>query len=776
VIVPVGAKGGFVVKHPPAEREALANEVIACYSTFVRGLLDVTDNLLAGRVVSPQRVVCHDGDDPYLVVAADKGTATFSDIANTIAGEYGFWLGDAFASGGSVGYDHKAMGITARGAWVSVRRHFQSLGLDVDADDFSAAGIGDMSGDVFGNGMLLSRHIKLVAAFDHRHIFLDPDPDPERSYAERARLFALPRSSWADYDPAVISAGGGIFARTAKTVPLSAEAQAALGIEAAGLTPDELISAILRAPVDLLFNGGIGTYVKASTETHVQVGDKNNDSVRVDADRLRVRVVGEGGNLGFTQRARIEFALGGGCINTDAIDNAAGVDCSDHEVNIKVLLDRVVAEGDLTGKQRNALLAEMTDEVAARVLENNDAQTRALYTAAAQAGGMREVHLRYLDALEHAGRLDRALELLPSAEQLDQRGEAVGLSMPELAVLLAYTKIELYRQLLASDAPDDPYLANMLREYFPKPIQDRFAERLCDHPLRREIVATCLTNAVVNHAGTSFIFRLAEETGRTPPQIACAHTAAAQIFGLPRLWSRIRRLDGEIPVAVQTRLFLEVRRIVERATRWLLRNRPQPLDIAATVAFFAPAVPALEELLLTNGTGAAAGAGEQYTAAGVPGDLAREIAMLPALFAALDINEVAQATGHSLPNAAAVYFRLGEQLRLDWLLHRILELPRDEHWQALARGALRDTLYGTHADLTAEVLRHSDSGLDPATRIRRWLDLGTVDAHRCARVLDEIADSGRADLAILTVALREVGALSQPTGPVGGNSNEPSRT
>ena len=423
VIVPVGAKGGFVVKSQPAGRDALQAEVASCYRTFVRGLLDVTDNLIDGRVVPPHRVVRHDGDDPYLVVAADKGTATFSDMANEISREYAFWLGDAFASGGSKGYDHKAMGITARGAWVSVRRHFRALGVDVQNEDFTVAGIGDMSGDVFGNGMLLSRHIRLVAAFDHRHVFLDPDPDPARSFDERARLFALPRSSWADYDPALISPGGGVFPRTAKAVPLSNEMRRALDVDAEALPPDELIRSILRAPVDLLWNGGVGTYVKASTEANTVVGDKNNDAVRIDATELRCRVVGEGGNLGFTQRGRIEFALDGGHINTDAIDNAAGVNCSDNEVNIKILLDRVVRDGDLTGKQRDALLAAMTDDVADQVLGDNDGQTRALCIAAAQAAAMRDVHVRYLDALERSGRLDRAVEQLPTAEELRDRAK-----------------------------------------------------------------------------------------------------------------------------------------------------------------------------------------------------------------------------------------------------------------------------------------------------------------------------------------------------------------
>ncbi|HTC80752.1 MAG TPA: NAD-glutamate dehydrogenase domain-containing protein, partial [Acidimicrobiia bacterium] len=480
VIVPVGAKGGFVMKRPPAapsggtaDRDAVAAEVAACYRDFVSGLLDLTDNIEGGEVVHPPAVYAYDGDDPYLVVAADKGTAMFSDLANSIADEYGFWLGDAFASGGSSGYDHKKMGITAKGAWESVRRHFRDFGIDADTAPITVAGIGDMSGDVFGNGMLCSRALRLVAAFDHRHVFLDPDPDPERSAAERERLFNLPRSSWADYDPAVISAGGGVFPRTAKSIPLSPEVRAVLGVDAEALRPADLVKAVLRAPVDLLWNGGIGTYVKASTETHGDVGDKANDTVRIDAPELRARVVGEGGNLGLTQRGRIEFALAGGRINTDAIDNSGGVDCSDHEVNIKILLDTVVADGEMTVLQRNRLLAEMTGEVAAMVLRDNYDQTGALATAAAQAAPMVDVHARYLRKLESEGGLDRAVEFLPSDEILAQRRSAgMGLTTPEFAVLLAYTKLDVVSHLLGSDACEDPWFERELTAYFPEPLRD----------------------------------------------------------------------------------------------------------------------------------------------------------------------------------------------------------------------------------------------------------------------------------------------------------------
>ncbi|HEV3364137.1 MAG TPA: NAD-glutamate dehydrogenase domain-containing protein, partial [Acidimicrobiia bacterium] len=576
VIVPVGAKGGFVMKRPPpaspdktADRDAVAAEVAACYRDFVSGLLDVTDTIVGGEVVHPPAVFAYDGDDPYLVVAADKGTATFSDLANSIAAEYGFWLGDAFASGGSSGYDHKKMGITARGAWESVKRHFRDLGVNADTAPITVVGIGDMSGDVFGNGLLCSRSLKLVAAFDHRHIFLDPDPDPAASAAERERLFNLPRSSWADYDAGAISAGGGVFPRTAKLVPLSPEVRAVLDVDAEAVQPAELIKAILRAPVDLLWNGGIGTYVKASTESHGDVGDKANEAVRIDATELRVRVVGEGGNLGFTQRGRIEFALAGGHINTDAIDNSGGVDCSDHEVNIKILLDTVVADGEMTVLQRNRLLAEMTDEVAAMVLRDNYDQTGALATARAQAAPMVDVHARYLRRLENEGGLDRAIEFLPSDEVLAQRRSAgAGLTTPEFAVLLAYTKLDMSSKLLASDAPEDPWFCRELAAYFPEALRDeRFASAMERHPLRREIIATRVTNLIVDKAGTSFVHRLTEETGATVPELARAHAAAWEIFGLQDLWSAVEALDNVVPAAIQIEMMLPSQRVARSARR-----------------------------------------------------------------------------------------------------------------------------------------------------------------------------------------------------------------
>jgi glutamate dehydrogenase len=772
VIVPVGAKGGFVVKNPPASRDGLSAEVVACYSTFIRGLLDLTDNLVAGEVVPAARVVRYDQDDAYLVVAADKGTATFSDIANAISQEYGFWLGDAFASGGSSGYDHKAMGITARGAWISVQRHFRALGIDVQDEDVTVAGIGDMSGDVFGNGMLLSRHIRLVAAFDHRHVFLDPDPDAATSFEERSRLFRLPGSSWADYDPSLISAGGGVYPRTAKTVPLSPEVRARLDVSETQLPPDELIRAVLRAPVDLLWNGGVGTYVKAAAESHADVGDKRNDQVRVDAGQLRCRVVGEGGNLGFTQRGRVEFAVRGGRVNTDAIDNSAGVDCSDHEVNIKILLDRVVADGNLTGKQRDALLAEMTDEVADLVLADNSAQTRALYNAEAQARALLDVHTRYLNRLERTGRLNRSLEFLPTNDELAERGAAgTGLVLPEFAVLLAYTKIWIYDELLASDLPDDAFLSAELLDYFPAAVRTRYADQLPGHPLRREIIATRVTNAMVNRAGSTFAFRLSEETGLAVPHIARAHVASWEIFGLAELQGEIESL-ADVSTEVRTRLVLEVRTLAERASRWLLRNRRQPLDIRRTVEQFRSAVPVLADEIprllarTEEGDDAFRSAVASLTGDGVPEGLAARVAALPALFSALDVVDVAAGTGRDLQEVAGVYFALDRHLKLDWLRERILRLPRDDRWQALARAALRDDLYAVRASLTAEVLQGAVPAQDSDELIQHGFAPYQSAVGRCVGVLQDIAAEDRADLATLSVALREVRGLvsARPAG------------
>jgi glutamate dehydrogenase len=771
VIVPVGAKGGFVVKRHPAEggREVLMQEVVFCYRTLIHGMLDLTDNLVGDRVEPPECVVRYDEDDPYLVVAADKGTATFSDIANGISEDYGFWLGDAFASGGRTGYDHKQMGITAKGAWESVKRHFRELGMDIQNEDFTVAGIGDMSGDVFGNGMLLSRHIKLVGAFNHLHIFLDPDPDPETSFEERERLFGLPRSSWSDYDESLISEGGGVFARTAKSVPLSPEVRELLGVEEGTLTPNEVIRALLKAKVDLLFNGGIGTYVKATEETHAEVGDRANDAVRVNGAELGCHVVGEGGNLGFTQRGRVEYALNGGRVYMDAIDNSAGVDTSDHEVNIKILLDQIVKSGDMTEKQRNELISGMTDEVERLVLRDNYEQTLAISNALALAHPMIDVHVRYIAALEQAGSLDRELEFLPGDETLaERRSEGIGLTAPEFAILLSYTKITLYRQILSSDLPEDPYLSVELERYFPTPLRERFRDRMREHRLRREITATSVVNDLVNKGGPSFAFRLGEETGASPAELARAFTAACEVFDMRSLWSEIEALDNRVAAQTQTRMLLDWRRLVERATRWFLRNRRPPLDISATVEYFSEGASELTrrlpEFMLHGDSEATDHAAEQLEEEGVPRELARRVALLGAMFSELDIVDTATATDETLEEVASVYFTLGDRLKLHWLRGHVEALPRENRWQALARAALRDDLYGQQAELTAEILRGTPSDLPAHERIDAWVDANRAQVERALQVLTDINASGAFGLATLSVALREIRNLITSAG------------
>ncbi len=777
VIVPTGAKGGFVVKRPPesGEREAVLAEGVACYQTLIRGLLDVTDNLVRvegqNRIVPPPQVVRHDGEDTYLVVAADKGTATFSDIANAVAADYGFWLGDAFASGGSAGFDHKAMGITARGAWESVKRHFRELGVDIQTQPFSVVGIGDMSGDVFGNGMLLSEKIRLVAAFDHRHIFLDPDPDPALSYAERRRLFALPRSSWADYDASLISAGGGVFPRSAKSVPVSAQVRAALGLPdgVSRLAPAELMRAILLAPVDLFWNGGIGTYVKSSTQSHAEVGDKANDAIRVDGNQLRAKVVGEGGNLGLTQLGRIEYALAGGRVNTDAIDNSAGVDTSDHEVNIKILLDRVVADGDLTVKQRNQLLASMTDEVAALVLRDNYEQNVLLGNARGQTAVMLGVHRRLIHALEERGDLDRALEFLPSDAEMDARAAAgTGLTSPEFSVLVAYAKLSLTEVLLASDLPDQSWFHRALVGYFPPELAERFADRLAEHPLRREIITTSVVNDMVNRGGISFAFRAEEEVGASAAQITCAYTVARKVFGLGAFWAAVAEGDNKIPVPAQTAMYLEARRLLDRATRWLLQARRGLIDVeveidrfAAEVGALAPRVP---ELLCGREQERLAARTAKLTELGAPQELAVRTAALLDSFSLLDVVEIAGREQRPAGEVAALYYALSDHFAVDRFLTRISGLPRDDRWQVLARSALRYDLYAALSALTSEVLRLTPAEAGVQQRIAAWSELNAEALTRASRVLTEIDEGETSDLATLSVALRTFRAMVLASG------------
>ncbi|MGW6276563.1 NAD-glutamate dehydrogenase [Kribbella sp. NPDC055071] len=769
VIVPVGAKGGFYAKQlpdPAVDRDAWLAAGIASYKTFISGLLDITDNIVAGDIVPPRDVVRYDGDDAYLVVAADKGTATFSDIANGVAKDYGFWLGDAFASGGSVGYDHKVMGITARGAWESVKRHFRELGHDCQTEDFTVVGVGDMSGDVFGNGMLLSEHIRLVAAFDHRHIFLDPTPDAAGSFAERRRLFDLPRSSWADYDASLISTGGGVYPRTDKAIPISAEVREALGIagDVVTLTPAELMNAILKAPVDLFWNGGIGTYVKAAAESNGDVGDKANDAIRINGSQLRARAVGEGGNLGFTQLGRIEYAAGGGRINTDFIDNVAGVDTSDHEVNIKILLDKVVADGDLTEKQRNDIIASMTDEVAALVLKSNYRQNIALANATAQAPALLHVHQDWVRRLEKQGLLDRQLEFLPSVTEFKRRkAEGRGLTSPELSVLIAYTKIVMEAELLKTPLPDDPFLRHKLASYFPKAIQERFADQVQSHQLRREIITTQVVNEFVNTSGITAYHRLSLETGGTVEDVVRANLAASRIFSQPELLSRNAELDNVIDAATQTQMRLETRTLVERATRWLVSNRRPPLDIAELIEFFGPGIAKLTAALPEVLRGRELALYEQRREAliqkGVSEDFATRIAVLPPAYAGLGVVETASRDDIDILEVAKVHFALGERLQLGRFLERIIGLPRTDRWQTMARAALRDDLHAVHARLTRQVLATTDPAAEPEDRVISWQDQNAAALSRAATMLEEIVDTEGPELAHLSVGLRLVRTL-----------------
>jgi glutamate dehydrogenase len=770
VIVPAGAKGGFVCKRlpDPADREAYQAEVLASYQTFIAGMLDVTDNIEGDRVVPPPGVVRRDGDDTYLVVAADKGTATFSDTANEVAARYGFWLGDAFASGGSEGYDHKKMGITARGAWESVKWHFAALGLNPDTDDFTAVGVGDMSGDVFGNGMLLSEHIRLVAAFDHRHVFVDPSPDPAASFAERSRLFALPRSSWADYDPALISPGGGVWPRSAKSVPVSPQARNALGIDAtvSALSPDELISAILAAPVDLLWNGGIGTYVKASSESNADVGDRSNDAVRIDAPRLRARVVGEGGNLGFTQAARIEYSLAGGLMNTDFIDNSAGVDTSDHEVNIKILLADAIRDGAIPASGRHELLNEMTGEVASLVLRHNYGQNMALAVSRAQAPSLLHVHARYLRKLVRDKQLNPEQDVLPSERELaERRAAGRGLTSPELALVLAHTKISAAGDVLASSLPDDRYLRRVLDAYFPAPMRARFADRMEAHPLRREIITTSVVNEMIDTSGTTFLFRLIEETGASVPDLTRAWLVTREVFDMPAFWHQVEGLAGRVGIVAQITLLLEGRKLTERASRWLLHNRRPPFDIQATVGFFADGVrtvrAGLPKLLTGRDLAGFEERRDSYLDVGVPLDLAERVAAMVPEYSAFDIVQVASSAGRGIEETAEVYFDLADRLQIARLRDRITALPREDRWSTMARAALRDDLYAAHASLTKDVLgvSGSDGPRSPEARLAAWASRNESAVAMAAQTLGEIWESERFTFTTLSVALRAIRTL-----------------
>ncbi|GAA1973005.1 NAD-glutamate dehydrogenase [Isoptericola halotolerans] len=768
VIVPTGSKGGFVAKNLPDadDRAAWLAEGKAAYRTFIRGLLDITDNRRGTEVVPPPGVVRHDGDDPYLVVAADKGTASFSDLANEIAQEYGFWLDDAFASGGSAGYDHKAMGITARGAWESVKRHFRELGHDTQTQDFTAVGVGDMSGDVFGNGMLLSEHVRLVAAFDHRHVFVDPDPDAAASFAERRRLFDLPGSSWDDYDRELVSAGGGVFPLSLKSVRVTPQMAEALGIGAdvTALTPTELKRAVLLAPVDLLWNGGIGTYVKASGETDAEIGDRANDLVRVDGADLRVRVVGEGGNLGVSQRGRIEAAHAGVQINTDAIDNSAGVGTSDHEVNIKILLGAVVRDGRLALDERDRLLQEMTDEVAAQVLRDNYEQNVLLGNSRANAASMLPVHERFMEWLEARGELDRELEVLPDAAEIARRTEqGQGLTRPEFAVLVAYAKLALKSDLTESDLADDPWFARTLAGYFPAAVRERYSGDLADHPLRRQIVVNAVVNSMVNRGGITFAFRATDETGAPTAQIARAFVAAREVMDLSGFVAAVEATDNVVGTTVQTELYLEFRRLLDRAARWFVQHRPDRIDVGEEIDTFAAPVRScagrLAELFQGEDAVWYAERVAELEAAGCGPELARRGAGLLASLPLLDVVELAATRDLDLDEVAGTYFALSARAGVGDLLSRVSDLPQDDRWDSMARSALRDDLYAAMVALTASVIDGSEPWA-PADRIEAWLADGGAPARRAMEALATVHAVERPGIATLSVALRQLRSLA----------------
>ncbi|TVP92984.1 MAG: NAD-glutamate dehydrogenase [Pseudomonadaceae bacterium] len=768
VIVPVGAKGGFVPRRLPlgGSRDDIQQEAIACYKLFIRGLLDLADNLVNGDLVPPDGVVRHDDDDPYLVVAADKGTATFSDIANEIAASYNFWLGDAFASGGSAGYDHKKMGITARGAWVSVQRHFREIGINVQEDPVTVVGIGDMAGDVFGNGLLQSRSLKLVAAFNHQHIFIDPDPDPEASFAERERLFALPRSSWTDYNSELISSGGGIFERSLKQIKLTTEMQKLLDTKATTLTPAEVINLLLKAQVDLIWNGGIGTYVKGALEQHADVGDKANDTLRINGRELRCKVIGEGGNLGMTQLGRIEFCLRGGRANTDFIDNAGGVDCSDHEVNIKILLNEVVTEQNMTGKQRNKLLVEMTEEVAGLVLANNYKQTQAISLAQRQALQTMSEYRRFISTMESTGKLDRALEYIADDEQLAERSaQGKGLTRPELSVLVSYAKADLKETLGGSDIAADEYFTAELHSAFPRVLGKKFAKALDNHRLRSQIIATQLANNLVNHMGITFLRRLEQSTGAPVGEIAKAYVVGRDVFGLMDSFAAIEALDYQIPAEVQLELMDDLMRLGRRATRWFIRNRRTELSPAREVAHFAPRIRDLasdfEQRLQGPVLSQWQDKVKRYTAAGVPEELARRVAATGQFYTLLGIIEAADAVKQSPERVAEVFFAIASQLQLPWFAQQVNNLQVDNHWQALARESYRDDLDWQTRTMAVSALQSGEPEQAVDALVADWMQRQGSMVQRWQAMLTDLKSASSGDYPMVAVAMRELLDLAQ---------------
>lgn len=765
VIVPSGAKGGFVLKAlpPQATREVVQKEVVDCYKSFIRGLLDLTDNIKNNKIIHPMHVVCHDDADPYLVVAADKGTSTFSDIANGIAKEYNFWLGDAFASGGSAGYDHKKMGITARGAWESIKRHFHELKINFQQDDFTVVGIGDMSGDVFGNGMLYSKHIKLIGAFDHRHIFLDPNPNALKSYEERKRLFKMSGSSWEDYNAKLISKGGGVYRRSSKSISISSEMKKILDIQDNTLSPNELVSALLKAPVDLLYNGGIGTYVKASIESNADVGDKTNDYCRINGNQLRCKAVGEGGNLGFTQLARIEYALNNGLINTDFIDNSAGVDCSDHEVNVKILLN---GDQELDEKKRNQLLSSMTNEVASLVLEDNYNQALVISFSALTNANQITLYQAYIKELEAVGGLDRSVEFLPDDKKLlERKASSQAITRPELAVLLAYTKIYIKQEILKSDLPEDPYLKEIVATAFPSKLEKSFGAQMQKHRLHREIIATQLSNKIVNEMGITFFYRMQTESGSSIPEIIRAYVIASNVFQTPALQAVIESLDFKIPITLQYELFQHIQHLINLSTRWFLQGNRSKGDLPTIINNYAGNLTTLKELVPSLMSGSTkvyldtlAG---QFVQAGLSQELAHQIATYRALYTILNISEVAKQHRLDLVKTARVYFEVGGYFNLVWFRDQIATDTREGYWNTFARLSLRDELDVLQKLLTVVLMTFDKKEQDIQRLLAHWSALNTRAVERWNKILELLHSSTSIEYSMFFIALRELASLVQ---------------
>jgi glutamate dehydrogenase len=765
VIVPVGSKGGFVIKKSNVglDRDQVLQNAIDAYKLFLKGLLDLTDNVIDGKIINPPNVIKYDDDDPYLVVAADRGTATFSDIANSISAEYNFWLGDAFASGGSVGYDHKKMGITAKGAWVSVKRHFAGLGIDTQSQDFTCIGIGDLSGDVFGNGMLLSKHIKLIAAFNHLHIFIDPNPDTKSSFIERQRMFSLSRSRWADYDQSKISKGGGIFERSNKTIILSIEAQQALSIKVSELSPNDLISLILKAPVDLLWSGGIGTYVKASDESDADVGDRVNDILRINGSDLKSRVVGEGGNLGFTQKGRIEASLAGVLINTDAMDNSAGVDCSDHEVNIKITLTAAMKSGKISLDERNKILEQMTDEVAELVLIDNKNQTNAIAICYSQGYLGLGNQAQFLNNLEQSGSLNRRVEFLPNNKEIAKRqADKIGMTRPELCVMLAYSKMDLYPQILSSNLVKDPYLDSDLFNYFPKLLQEKFSDEIEIHQLRSEIIATSITNSIVNKAGITFVNQIINDTGFLVVDVVRNFIIVYEVFSLDKIWNEIEELGSEVSSEIKSQMFLAINKLLERSIVWMLRSN-QKYDISTTILKYQTIVKQLFDIIDEILVGASKDYFDKkvsnYCEGGISKDLSRSISAMDSIASSFDIVEIAR-LGSNIKATAKIYFEVGDRFSLKFMRGKASSIIIDNDWKKLSIKTILEDLYQYQAIISKQIaIFTSGKDYDPKKSISEWISDNHFLMQRYDVFIAELKEQHNLDLSMFVIALNRVKAL-----------------